>query len=85
MAETTLREQLQEISDKSKDRMPKEIREVMARTTQELVDSGIAGRALGPGDRAPGFELPDTDGTLVSSQALLDRGPLVVTFYRGVW
>jgi len=31
------------------------------------------------------FALPDPDGKLVSSQDLLARGPLVLTFYRGAW
>lgn len=51
----------------------------------ELVASGAAGRALKVGDRAPAFALEDPDGELVASTALLARGPLVVTFYRGVW
>ena len=42
-------------------------------------------QALKVGDRAPEFTLPDVDGTLVSSHALLAKGPLVVTFYRGAW
>jgi peroxiredoxin len=49
------------------------------------VASGQADRALKAGDRAPTFTLTDTDGAAVSSAALLVRGPLVVSFYRGVW
>lgn len=81
----SLRDKLREISRQSKDQMPAEAREVMARTTQDLVDSGKADEALGAGDRAPAFTLPDADGHEVSSADLLARGPLVVTFYRGVW
>jgi peroxiredoxin len=33
----------------------------------------------------PSLTLPDTDGQSVSSKNLLVRGPLVVTFNRGVW
>jgi len=58
---------------------------VMHRVTDELIASGQAGRALHAGDRAPVFALPDPDGKLVSSQDLLARGPLVLTFYRGAW
>ena len=53
--------------------------------TEELVQSGQAERALKAGDRAPDFTLKDPDGKFVSSRELLARGPLVVTFYRGVW
>lgn len=42
-------------------------------------------RPLEAGDPAPAFVLPDPDETMVSSAALLEAGPLVVTFYRGIW
>ncbi len=37
------------------------------------------------GDIAPTFVLPDDKGNLVSSTTLLQRGPLIVSFYRGDW
>jgi AhpC/TSA family len=58
---------------------------VIGRTIAALVASGQAGRALKAGDRAPAFDLPDHDGAVVSSADLLKRGPVVLTFYRGVW
>lgn len=41
--------------------------------------------ALRAGDMAPDFALPDQSGTVVSLRALLARGPLVLTFFRGGW
>jgi peroxiredoxin len=64
---------------------PTWVHEVMHRATDELLASGTAGRALKAGDRAPDFTLKDADGHEVSSRDLLAKGPLVVTFYRGVW
>jgi peroxiredoxin len=64
---------------------PPEIHPVMERATAELIASGQATRALKAGDRAPQFRLLDQDGNGVSSTDLLAKGPLVVTFYRGVW
>ncbi|EHP41379.1 alkyl hydroperoxide reductase/ Thiol specific antioxidant/ Mal allergen [Cupriavidus basilensis OR16] len=64
---------------------PPEIHPVMERATAELIASGQAGRAIKAGDRMPHFNLKDQDGNDVSSAALLVKGPLVVTFYRGVW
>jgi peroxiredoxin len=64
---------------------PPEIHPVMERATAELIASGQAARAIKAGDRAPHFNLKDQDGNDVSSAALLVKGPLVVTFYRGVW
>jgi peroxiredoxin len=59
--------------------------ETMLRATAELKASGLAERALKVGAVAPAFELKDADGTTVRSTELLMRGPLVVSFYRGVW
>lgn len=59
--------------------------ETMHRATAELIASGAAGRALKAGDKAPAFALNDPDGQPVSSTDLLAKGPLVVSFYRGVW
>ena len=64
---------------------PAWIHEPMHRATRELIDSGAASQALTVGDRSPAFTLKDPDGQAVSSLDLLAQGPLVVTFYRGVW
>jgi peroxiredoxin len=59
--------------------------DAMRRATQSLIDSGQAGSALNAGDTAPNFTLEDADGNSVNSRALLARGPMVATFYRGIW
>ena len=59
--------------------------DAMARATAELVDSGQAQKAKKAGDTAPEFTLNDPDGKPVSSRDLLAKGPLVLSFYRGVW
>lgn len=64
---------------------PPEIHPVMERATAELIASGAAARALKVGDRAPSFTLDDPDGHPVSSADLLARGPLAISFYRGIW
>jgi peroxiredoxin len=64
---------------------PPEIHPIMERATSELIATGQAGRAIKAGDLAPTFRLKDQDGNEVSSASLLEKGPLVVTFYRGVW
>lgn len=64
---------------------PPEIHPIMERATAEMIASGQAGRAIKAGDIAPSFTLKDQDGNEVSSVEMLKKGPLVVTFYRGVW
>lgn len=57
----------------------------MHRATTALIASGQAERALKAGEAAPDFTLNDQDGNPVSARHLLAHGPLVVSFYRGVW
>jgi peroxiredoxin len=59
--------------------------EKMHRATAELRASGAAEHALKVGNKAPSFELQDSGGSWVSSEKLLAQGPLIVSFYRGVW
>jgi peroxiredoxin len=73
------------IAGKTPYNAPPEIHPIMARATKELTVSNRAGRALKVGDMAPTFSLEDPEGKVTSSSDLLARGPLVVSFYRGVW
>jgi len=65
--------------------VPSSVIQTMHRATAELIASGAPARALKAGDTAPAFTLNDPEGHPISSADLLARGPLVVSFYRGVW
>lgn len=65
--------------------VPQSVIDIMHRATKELIASGLAERALKIGDTAPAFVLADADGKTISSADLLATGPLIVSFYRGVW
>jgi peroxiredoxin len=65
--------------------VPRSVIETMHRATEELIASGAAARALKAGDKAPSFSLSDAEGKTVSSADLLRHGPLILSFYRGVW
>jgi len=58
---------------------------IMKRATDALRDPAIMGRAVCIGQPAPAFSLPNHDGAAVASPALLARGPLVLSFFRGQW
>lgn len=81
----SLQEQLDAFKAKFKTQAPAEAFEAFARSTQELIDSGQAERAVAAGDVTPDFTLTDQDGETVSLKSLLANGPVVVSFYRGVW
>jgi peroxiredoxin len=59
-------------------KIPPSVIVTMHRATAELIASGQAERAKKAGDIAPSFTLND-------AAELLSKGPLVLTFYRGVW
>ena len=65
--------------------VPAWVHEPMHRATDELIASRAADKALKVGDVAPDFILKDPDGKDVWSKELLAKGPLIVTFYRGIW
>jgi peroxiredoxin len=60
-------------------------RTALQQAVDELVDSGALARALGAGDMAPDLVLSDTKGKPVALASLLQRGPVVLVFYRGDW
>jgi hypothetical protein len=64
---------------------PPEAFALVNQTLADLAQAGMQETALQAGDTAPSFTLPDQDGRLVASPALLARGPLVLVFYRGMW
>ena len=81
----SLKDELQALREKAEAKRPPEIVATMRRAVDELRASGAPGRVLKPGDPAPHWALPNADERRVDSTALLEHGPLVITFYRGRW
>jgi hypothetical protein len=81
----TLQEMLRKHKEEVLSHLAAEDVAIMEQATEALVRSGIAARAKKIGDRAPDFTLPNPNGELINLADLLTRGPVVVTFYRGVW
>jgi peroxiredoxin len=65
--------------------IPKAALKILDAATAELAASGAAGQALRAGDLAPDFILPNADGRSVRLYSELERGPVVLVFYRGDW
>jgi peroxiredoxin len=80
----TLRDQLDEQWRRTRERSP-EIRQAYEALVRDLVASGLASSSLKSGDRLPDFELPTVEGRLIASHELLQKGPLVISFFRGGW
>ncbi len=58
---------------------------VLAGDMDRVRAAGTVDDALKVGQLAPEFTLPDAFGHPVSLSALLARGPVVISFYRGEW
>lgn len=80
-----LKQRLEALRKANETRIPAEAREIMHRATEDLRRSGILDRVVKVGQKAPTFELLNQLGERVSSEGLLAYGPLVVSFYRGIW
>ncbi len=81
----SLQEQLDAFKEQFKANAPEGAFDAFARSTQELIESGQAERAVKAGDTAPDATLTDQDGNTVLLKDLLAKGPVVLSFYRGVW
>jgi peroxiredoxin len=80
-----LRDILAERKEKIAKYVPAATLAVHARVIAGLRAQGLAAKSLAVGSMAPEFSLPDQNGKVVSSAALLERGRLVLCFFRGRW
>ncbi|MFZ0421792.1 MAG: peroxiredoxin-like family protein [Xanthobacteraceae bacterium] len=81
----SLTEQLAEYRAGWYQRVPAERQAIMQRHIDGLRNGAIARSMLKTGDRAPAIVLPNAKGETVDVGALLAKGPVIVTFYRGGW
>jgi hypothetical protein len=85
MSEDSLQRRLDAQRETSAAKRPAEINDAIARAIDRLRASGLGERAPRAGDAAPDFELPNAIGGRVRLGGLLERGPVVLAFYRGGW
>jgi peroxiredoxin len=65
--------------------VPARTQAIHAQAVAELKQQRLAAGILPVGARAPEFQLPDHDGKIISTTALLAKGKLVLCFIRGRW
>jgi len=80
----SLRDQLNDMHAKINSNVP-EAAAAFDTDTDRFVESGNAPKGLKVGDKLPEFELPDQLGRIIKSTELLEKGALVISFYRGNW
>ena len=81
----SLKNDIENLKAKFLPQVPEKIKASMQEAEDVLRGSHLAERALGTGDDAVDFALPNAKGDMVSSAALRRDGPIVLSFYRGGW
>ena len=82
---TTLQDQLDDITARTRLLVQAERLGVGERAVAELFATGIEEKILPVGATAPEFELADSAGRMIRSEDMLALGPLVIKFFRGRW
>lgn len=81
----SLNQQIQETIQLFRSSFPAEFNALIEQGAGEISALEIVENALKAGDKAPDFSLQDRHGNTRTLAEYLDKGPLVVTFYRGAW
>ena len=78
-------ESLQELVGNLGNMLPPEKFAVFNKDAARLAKEFPSPLKLNKGDKAPLFSLPNANGKTISIENHLKKGPVVLTFYRGVW
>jgi len=81
----TLEMQIKKMQEEMLPLIPADVLDKLLSKTKELIDSGIAERALKKNDTIPQIKLPNAHNKVIDVNELLEDGPLVISFYRGGW
>ncbi len=81
----TLKARIDQYKQQSAGKATPEMVAIMKRCTAELQETVSTRKIPQIGGALPSFSLPDSNGNIVSSKELLESGPLVVSFFRGMW
>ena len=81
----TFQERLANRKKKIEGNLAPQYLKIMHAATRNLENSGIQNKVLKVGDHFPIFSLANKDNELFQLESFLDKGPLVISFYRGFW
>ena len=80
-----LKDQLEETVQAFMSGLPEADAQLTAKSFEKLHASDTGDSAINTGDTAPDFELPNATGGTVRLYETLDKGPVILNFYRGGW
>ncbi|MFV2058504.1 MAG: peroxiredoxin-like family protein [Thiohalomonadales bacterium] len=80
-----LNEQTQQVTEAFIAAQTEEVKKDIMDAFEALAQSEVAKNALNTGEKAIDFTLSNATGVKISLSTLLDKGPVVLSFYRGGW
>jgi len=83
--QNTYKENVNELIGQLKGMFPADKFAIFNDDAKQLNRTHTSPLSIKSGDRAPNFSLPNAHGKIINLQDLLTQGPVVITFYRGVW
>ncbi|TMS81148.1 peroxiredoxin-like family protein [Pseudoalteromonas sp. S554] len=81
----SLKAQIDAFNVQKEANLPADVLALMNTTNEELIAQHIRNNALQVGDKIENFILPNHLGKDIELADLLNKGPVVVSFYRGAW
>lgn len=81
----SLKEQLSTLKAQNLAKFPEDIKNILLDDLEKLSESGLIEAAPKAGGKLKDFTLPNHRGEKSSLASLREKGPVIVTFYRGGW
>lgn len=68
-----------------KNQLDEKTKLIYTKANQDLLKKALAKDALQVGDQIPHIQLSNHLGEMIDVDALLKKGPMIISFYRGAW
>jgi len=81
----SLREEIRKFQNTMMENTPRELLKKLQKSRDSIITNNSKINFLKENDEIPIFSLPDQTNNVISLDSLLEKGPLVITFYRGGW
>ena len=81
----SLKAQIDAYNVQKEAKLPADVLALMDTTNEELIAQHIKGNALQIGAKVENFSLVNHNGESIELNDLLNKGPVIVSFYRGGW
>ncbi|GEB72173.1 alkyl hydroperoxide reductase [Pseudoalteromonas carrageenovora] len=81
----SLKAQIDAYNVQKEAKLPADVLALMDTTNEELIAQHIKGNALQIGAKVENFSLVNHNGESIELNDLLNKGPVIVSFYRGSW